>query len=156
MCIASSSMAYTVDRKGNLIYAKTSGGQKRKNSVPKTIEYVKGSFHEDIDDDVPLFLPLHFGKSYARRYLFNKQWGIFSERPKIFLNNARIKREKINPGDPWKYYFDVSISGEKVFGFKDFANSILAKAHCVIGIDRGEVEPIAFAVLRLKNNEALE
>jgi hypothetical protein len=88
MCIASSSRAYTVDRKGNLIYVKTSGGQKRKNSVPKTIEYVKGSFHEDIDDDVPLFLPLHFGKSYARRYLFNKQCGIFSERPKIFLNNA--------------------------------------------------------------------
>ena len=105
---------------------------------------------------MPLLLPLHFGKSYARRYLFNKQWGLFSKSPKIFLNNARIKREKINPGDPWRYYFDVSISGEKIFGFKDFANDILTKAQCVIGIDRGEAKPIAYTVLGLHNKEALE
>jgi hypothetical protein len=111
MCIASSSKAFTIDdEKGNLIFVKTSGGQKRKNSEPKTIEYVKGSLHEDIENVVSLLLPLHFGKSYARRYLFNKQWGLFSKSPKIFLNNARIKREKINPGDPWRYYFDVSQS----------------------------------------------
>jgi RuvC nuclease domain len=157
ICVASSSMAFTIDdEKGNLIFVKTSGGQKRKNSEPKTIEYVKGSLHEDIENDVPLLLALHFGKSYARRYLFNKQWGLFSKSPKIFLNNARIKREKINPGDPWRYYFDVSISGEKVFGFKDFAHNILAKAESVIGIDRGEAKPIAYTVLGLHNKEVLE
>jgi hypothetical protein len=157
ICVASSSMAFTIDdEKGNLIFVKTSGGQKRKNSEPKTIEYVKGSLHEDIENDVPLLLALHFGKSYARRYLFNKQWGLFSKSPKIFLNNARIKREKINPGDPWRYYFDVSISGEKVFGFKDFAHNILAKTESVIGIDRGEAKPIAYTVLGLHNKEVLE
>jgi hypothetical protein len=105
---------------------------------------------------VPLLLPLHFGKSYARRYLFNKHWGLFSKSPKMFLNNARIKREKINPGDPWRYYFDVSISGEKVFGFKEFANDILTKAESVIGIDRGEAKPIAYTVFGIRNKKALE
>jgi hypothetical protein len=157
VCIASSRKAFSIgDEKGNLIFVKTSGGQKRKYSDPKSIEYVKGGFHEDIENDVPLLLPLHFGKSYARRYLFNKQWGLFSKSPKIFLNNARIKREKINPGDPWRYYFDVSISGEKVFGFKDFANDILTKAESVIGIDRGEAKPIAYTVLGIRKKEALE
>ncbi|MDQ3840269.1 MAG: hypothetical protein M3297_13495 [Thermoproteota archaeon] len=157
ICIASSSKAFIIDdEKGNLIFVKTSGGQKKKNSVAKTIEYVKGSFNEEVENDVPLLLSLHFGKSYARRYLFNKQWGLFSKNPKIFLNNARIKREKINPGDPWKYYLDVSISAEKVFGFKDFANDILTKAQCVIGIDRGEAKPIAYTVLGLRNKEVLE
>lgn len=74
----------------------------------------------------------------------------------MFLNNARIKREKVNPGDPWKYYFDISISGDRVFGFKDFANNILTKAECVIGIDRGEAQPIAFTVMSLHNNTVLE
>jgi hypothetical protein len=151
ICIASSNKAFIIDDKnGKLRFVKTSGGQKRINSCPKTIEYVMGSFQEKAEKDVPLFLKLHFGKSYARRYLFNKQWGLFSEKPRIFLNNARLKREKINPGDPWKYYFDVSMSAKKVFGFKDFSNGILTNAQCVIGIDRGEVIPIAYTVLSIK------
>jgi hypothetical protein len=41
MCIASSSKAFTIDDgKGNLTFVKTSGGQKRKYSAPKSIEYV--------------------------------------------------------------------------------------------------------------------
>jgi len=158
ICIASSSRAFSLNNDGSsrLKFVKTTGGQKKKNSVPKTIEYVKGEFHEEIDDDLPLFLPLHFGKSYARRYLFNKQWGLFSKNPQIFLNNARIKREKVNPGDPWKYYLDVSMSGEKVYGYTDFAHDILTKSEYVIGIDRGEVIPIAFTVLRLRDKKVIE
>jgi hypothetical protein len=121
ICIASSSAAFSPRvEKSDLRFVKTTGGQKKRNNAPKTIEFVDGIFNTSAANDVPLFLPLHFGKSYARRYLFNKQWGLFSETPKIFLNNARIKRQKVNPGDPWSYYFDVSMSAERVFGFKDF------------------------------------
>jgi hypothetical protein len=48
------------------------------------------------------------------------------------------------------------MSAEWVFGFKDFANGILKNAECVIGIDRGEVKPIAFAVVRLSDGETME
>jgi hypothetical protein len=157
LCMASSYKAFSIDNENSTLrFVKTTGGQKKKNSQPKTIEYVRGSFQEEVENDTPLLLPLHFGKSYARRYLFNKQWGLFSKTPQIFLNNARVKREKVNPGDPWKHYLDVSMSGEKVFGYKDFAHDILTKAECVIGIDRGEVIPIAFTVLRLRDKKVLE
>ena len=156
ICISSSSRAFHINEENNrFIFVKTTGGQKKRNSEPKSIGYVRGNFQEIIENDTPLLLPLHFGKSYARRYLFNKQWGLFSKNPKIFLNNARIKREKTNPGDHWKYYFDVSLSGERVFGYKDFALDILSKAECVIGVDRGEVQPIAFTVLRIRDNAIL-
>ena len=84
--MASTGKSFSIDdNNGRVVFVKTTGGQKRKNSSPKTIEYVKGDFLEDIDNDQPLFLQLHFGKSYARRYLFNKQWGLFSKNPQIFF-----------------------------------------------------------------------
>ena len=154
ICIASSRRPYfNIGGKGRLLFVKTTGGRKKKNSSPKTIEYVSGDFYQGTENDVPLKLALHFGKSYARRYLFNKQWGIFSKNPKMFLNNARMKREKVNPGDRWQYYFDVSMSREKIYGYKNFANDILSKAECVIGIDRGEVIPIAYTVMGLNNHQ---
>jgi hypothetical protein len=157
ICIASSSSAFTIrGDTGQLRFVKTTGGQKKRNSAPKTIEYIDGSFQTTVANDVPLLLQLHFGKSYARRYLFNKQWGLFSKSPKIFLNNARIKRQKVNPGDPWIYYLDVSMSAERVYGFKDFARGIITAAECVIGIDRREAKPIAYAVVKIKDGETLE
>lgn len=155
-CLASSSVPFILNHEGKLWFLKTTGGQKRKNSKPKTIEYVKGDFLDENSEGTPLLLPLHFGKSYARRYLYQKNWGLFSKTPQIFLNNGRLKRLKKRPGDPWDYYFDITLSGEKIFGYKDFAKNIINKVECVIGVDRGEAKPISYAVVRLKDGEVVE
>lgn len=156
LCLASSSVPFILNNEGKLWFLKTTGGQKRKNSERKTIKYLKGDFLTERLEGTPVLLPLHFGKSYARRYLHQKNWGLLSKNPQIFLNNGRLKRIKKRPGDPWSYYFDITISGERVFGYKDFSKNIINKAECVIGIDRGETKPIAYAAVSLKTGKVLE
>lgn len=153
ICVAASAKPFMVgadskNGENQLRFVKTTGGSRQKAArKPKTIQYVQGSFNVN-SEGLPLFLPLHFGKSHARRYLMNKRWGLFSETPKVFLNNARLKRTKKNPGDSWQYFLDVTLSAdEKVFGFKEFQKGILSRAKAVIGIDRGEVNPIAYAAV---------
>lgn len=156
LCFASSSVPFVLNDKSKLLFLKTTGGQKRKNSKPKTIEYVKRDFLTERPEGTPVLLPLHFGKSYARRYLHQKNWGLFSKTPQIFLNNGRLKRVKKRPGDLWSYHFDMTISRETVFGYKDFSKEIINKAEGVIGIDRGETKPISYAILGLKDGKVLE
>lgn len=151
VCIAASAKPFRIGNNGApLRFLKTSGGSRQKAArKPKTVAYVFGDFDTQ-GEGLPLLLPLHFGKSHARRYLMNKLWGLFSEDPKVFLNNARLKRTKKNPGDPWGYFLDVTLSSdEKTFGFKDFQKNILKQVETVIGIDRGEVNPIAYALVRM-------
>lgn len=156
ICIASSVKPFVLDTNGEMEFLKTTGGQKRRNRQPKSISYIKGNFLVDDTEGVPIFLKLHFGKSYARRYLFQKSWGLLSKTPKIFLNNARLKRAKKRPGDPFKYYLDITLSGERVYGYKDFAKNILNRAEYIIGIDRGEVKPIAYAIVKVKDDSVIE
>lgn len=156
LCVSASSKSFMVNEQGRFEFLKTIGGQKRKNSKPKEISYVHGDFLTDRTEGTPILLQLHFGKSYARRYLYQKKWGLLSKNPKLFLNNGRLKRFKKRPGDPWEYAFDITISGEKVFGFKDFAKGILGKAKSVIGVDRGEVKPIAYAIVNIRSEEVIQ
>lgn len=156
ICIASSVKPFVLDTDGEMEFLKTTGGQKRRNRQPKSISYIKGNFLIDNIEGVPIFLKLHFGKSYARRYLFQKDWGLLSKTPKIFLNNARLKRIKKRSGDPFKYYLDITLSGERVYGYKDFARDILNKAEYIIGIDRGEVKPIAYSIVKVKDDSVIE
>jgi hypothetical protein len=89
ICIASLSKSFIInDEKGDVVFVKTTGGQKRKNSEPKSIEYVKGSFQQEAENDMPLMLPLHFGKSYASHmqgdiYL-TSNGGSFQKTPRYF------------------------------------------------------------------------
>lgn len=156
LCLASSSKPFVLNKKGKFWFIKTFGGQRRKNSAPKVIKYIRGDFSTKISEGVPVLLPLHFGKSYARRYLYQKNWGLFSKTPQIFLNNGRLKRIKKRPGDSWNYYFDITISGKKVFGYKEFAKNIINKCECIIGIDRGEAKPISYAIIGLKNGKVID
>lgn len=155
-CISPSMRNFIVDPEGNLRFLKTVGGQKRRNSQPKQMLYVNGRFDAKNKVNLPLFLKLHFGKSYARRYLFHKSWGVFSETPQIFLNNARLKREKKRPGDEWKYYLDVILSGERPRVLREFRDNLLAQAETVIGIDRGEANPVAFSVVRVRDKKIIK
>lgn len=156
ICIATSSKPFRIVREaeqgGNFFFLKTSGGSRKKTArKPKTVEYLPGHF--DLESEgTPLMLALHFGKSHARRYLTNVKWGLFSANPRVFLNNARLKRIKRNPGDEWNYFFDITLSAdEKVFGLKQFSQDILRRTKTVIGVDRGEVNPVAYAVISRNN-----
>ena len=160
-CIAASTAPFKILKEhgksaGTLRFVKTTGGSRKRTArKPKKIEYVFGEFDVNAAG-TPLFLPLHFGKSHSRRYLFNKNWGLFSDTPKVFLNNGRLKRTKRNPGDKWTYFFDITLSAdEKVFGLSEFRKGIFRKAKAVIGIDRGEVNPIAYAVVKLKDGTVI-
>lgn len=152
ICIAASIKPFLVGEKSQrnaLQFVKTAGGSRKLTAKkPKTIAYILGDFNLEAEG-LPLFLPLHFGRSHARRYLMNRQWGLFSETPKVFLNNARLKRIKRNPGDSWEYFLDVTLSADvKTYGFKDFQKAIFERSDAVIGVDRGEVNPIAYAVVK--------
>ena len=158
ICISASSKNFAINANGrNLLFLKTTGGQRfRKDAKQKTIAYVSGDFLYDVKEGLPLFLPLHFGKSYARRSLYQKHWGLLSKTPNIFLNNARLKREKKRPGDAWRYYLDVTLSQEEAIGFKQFSSPILQRAEAVVGVDRGEAKPIAYSVVRINDGAILE
>jgi transposase len=153
LCMASSASAFKLQENGDLLFIKTTGGsRKRALKVAKSIEYVPGVF-DTAGEGAPLLIPLHFGKSQARKYILNQQFGVFSKAPKIFLNNGKIKRIKVNPGDEWQYFFDITVSSDKkVFGFIEYENSIKNRAETVIGLDRGEVVPIAYAVINKKGD----
>lgn len=77
VCVSNSVKDFKIDPNGHLNFVKTIGGGRKRNSNPKQISYVRGRFHNNAEDGkVPLFLPLHFGKSYARRNFFHREWGI--------------------------------------------------------------------------------
>lgn len=160
ICIATSSKPFRIFKNppptSDFFFLKTTGGSKQKAArKPKTIEYLAGSFDQS-SEGTPLMLPLHFGKSQARRYVTNTKWGLFSATPRIFLNNARLKRTKQNPGDPWRYFLDITLSAdEKVYGLKQFSQAILRRAEAIIGIDRGEANPIAYAVVSRKDGAVI-
>lgn len=160
VCIATSSKPFRVikdtKQNNNFFFIKTSGGARKKTArKPKTIEYLPGIFDQE-GDGMPLMLRLHFGRSQARRYLTNVKWGLLSSAPRVFLNNARLKRTKRNPGDPWQYFFDITLSADKgIYKSREFFKNILRKVKAVIGIDRGEVNPIAYAVVSAQNGSLL-
>lgn len=137
---------------GEIEFIKTKGGGRKKSRNEKSFERIKGDF--DFKND-GLELPLHFGKSYARRFITNKNWGLWLDKPGVELNNGKIKRKRLHPKDNWHYYFDLTISSKRPFE-KNFGQRVLSKARAVIGIDRGEKYPIAYVVKDTNERKILD
>lgn len=132
------------------------GGSRKKETNPKQMEIKKG--HLVLDEDknkYACYFWLHHGKSYLRRFLFHSDWGFLGKKDnnnKFYPTNARIKRVKYKPKDDFEYYVDLSFQyyGDKTqdldkIDFKYF-----------IGIDRGERNPIAYAVFNKESGKIEE
>ncbi|GBD34782.1 CRISPR-associated endonuclease Cpf1 [bacterium HR35] len=124
----------------------TGGSRKKSQRKPKEYKLISGHLEKD-KDPYSCYFWLYHGKSYLRRILFHKEWGFLSEsKNKFFPANARVKRVKNKPGDKFEYYVDITFeyNGDITNIIED---SIKNKISYVLGIDRGEKYPIAYAVL---------
>ncbi len=131
----------------------TGGSRKESQFVPKTLSFREGHLERG-KDPLSLLLWLHFGKSYARRVLFHKDWGFLSTNSpnKFFLANARFKRVKEKPGDDFEYYVDITFQYQLIGEEKVDFSKIKERIKYVIGLDRGERVPLAYAVIDLEGN----
>ncbi|MDR2527362.1 MAG: hypothetical protein LBC92_05825, partial [Rickettsiales bacterium] len=95
-----------------------------------------------LDKEETFILPLNFGKRYAREYLYNHELNFANKG--ITLNNARIIKEGV------KYF--VAITFTKLKGNILRKDSDL-EYKAIIGVDRGEILPVAVAITDIKGNE---
>ncbi|OHA03494.1 MAG: hypothetical protein A3J58_03210 [Candidatus Sungbacteria bacterium RIFCSPHIGHO2_02_FULL_52_23] len=157
ICLSPSSAAFSVREKGgDLIYMRPTGGRRGKDNPGKEITWVPGSFDEYPASGVALKLRLYFGRSQARRMLTNKTWGLLSDNPRVFAANAELVGKKRNPQDRWKLFFHMVISGPPPVEYLDFSSDVRSRARTVIGINRGEVNPLAYAVVSVEDGQVLE
>ncbi|MCS7201112.1 MAG: zinc ribbon domain-containing protein [Patescibacteria group bacterium] len=124
------------------------GGSRKKNVNPKYMNFQEGIL-DITKDEYACWFKLYHGKSYLRRFIFHKKWGFLNDSKngdRFYPANARLKRIKIKPGDPYEYYIDITFRYEgnvKKLELSDIKESI----KYFIGIDRGEVTPICLAVI---------
>lgn len=160
LCLSDSNKPYSLGEEGDISYVIPSGGQRmRKDTAPKQIKIVSGKFLADKDNLYSVMLKLHFGSSYANRYFFHKEWGVFTGKNherKFFINTAKLKRERWKIDEPWKYYLDITLSGITEKGFKTFELPLRSKCTTVIGIDRGENIPVAYAIIDKATKKVLK
>lgn len=151
-----SAICYKDNHPKDFYYIVQTGGSKKPPYTIKKIELKEGHLEKE-KDPLSILLSLHFGKSYARRILFHKEWGFLtgSSENRFFLSNARFKRIKEKPGDEFEYYVDITFQYQNVSNKELSFEDIKRKLNYVIGIDRGEKIPLAYAVVDL-NGEIVE
>ncbi len=137
-----------------------SGGSKKiSQRKPKEVQFLEGHL-EKKDQYYSCYFWLHHGKSYLRRILFHKDWGFLSKslvesENKFSPTNARFKRVKRKPGDEFEYYVDISFRYEGDTSNMD-KETLENKIKYILGIDRGEKYPMAYALLDKETEEIVD
>lgn len=140
---------YKKDENGNIVYKKDENGNfKLKKNGQKQAEkigdYVKIK-NISFDKQGTFVLPLNFGKRYAREYLYNEKTNF--DNLGETLNNARIIKQYSEKDKEYKYF--VAITFTKLKGKKAPAKDNDIKFKAIIGVDRGNVLPVAITITDL-------
>lgn len=134
--VSKSNGDFKISNSGKYIgYVKTGGEEGDK------INLVKLSF----DEQGTFILPLNFGKRYAREYLYNEKTNF--ENLGETLNNARIIKQYSEKDKEYKYF--VAITFTKLKGKKAPTKDNDIKFKAIIGVDRGNVLPVAITITDL-------
>ena len=123
------------DNGSHIGYLKTGGEEVNKINLVKLSFDEKGTF----------ILPLNFGKRYAREYLYNEKTNF--ENLGETLNNARIIKQYSEKDKEYKYF--VAITFTKLKGKKAPAKGNDIKYEAIIGVDRGNILPVAITITDL-------
>ena len=123
------------DNGSHMGYLKTGGEEVDKINLVKLSFDEKGTF----------ILPLNFGKRYAREYLYNEKTNF--DNLGETLNNARIIKQYSEKDKGYKYF--VAITFTKLKGKKAPTKDHDIEYKAIIGVDRGNVLPVAITITDL-------